>query len=80
MEKTVRTIKFEVKYIVEVGTETHVFEKSSWDDVMDALNIPNDKNLRTDLFREIFCFHVLDLSEAYGGYHVKIVAEVTEKK
>ena len=43
-----------------------------WDELMDDINIPKDKDLRTDLFRKFFAFGVLDLSEAYQGHYVCI--------
>lgn len=75
-----KTIKFDVKYILEVGDEVHILDNHNWGDVMDIINIPKDKDLRMDLFCEIFCFHELDLTKAYNGYHVKIILDVKESK
>ncbi len=75
-----KVIKFDVKYILEVGDDVHILDEHNWDDVMDIINIPKDKDLRMDLFRNIFCFHELDLTKAYNGYHVKILLDVKEHK
>ena len=75
-----KVIKFDVKYILEVGDDVHILDSHKWDDVMDIINIPKDEELRSNLFREIFCFHELDLTRAYNGYHVKILLDVKEHK
>jgi hypothetical protein len=75
-----KVIKFDVKYILEVGEDVHILDSHKWDDVMDIINVPKDEELRSNLFREIFCFHELDLTRAYNGYHVKIILDVKESK
>ena len=65
-------IKFKVTYILEVGDEVHNMDNCNWDEVMDTINIPKDKELRGDMFRNIFAFGVLDLSEAYQGHKVVV--------
>lgn len=67
-----KTIKLYDGYKVNVDDEIYNFENESWDEVMDAINIPKDKELRGDMFRNIFAFGVLDLSEAYQGHKVVV--------
>lgn len=67
-----KTIKIMDGYRVTVDKDVQEFREHNWDDVMDYLNIPKDKELRMDLFRKLFGFGWLDLSEAYQGHDVCI--------
>lgn len=67
-----KTIKIMNGYRVTVDKDVQEFREHNWDDVMDYLNIPKDKDLRMDLFRKFFAFWRLDLSEAYLGHYVCI--------
>ena len=67
-----KTIKIMNGYRVTVDKDVQEFREHNWDDVMDYLDIPKDKDLRMDLFRKFFAFGRLDLSEAYSGHHVCI--------
>ena len=67
-----KTIKIMDGYRVTVDNDVEEFREHNWDDVMDYLNIPKDKDLRMDLFRKFFGFGRLDLSEAYQGHYVCI--------
>lgn len=67
-----KTIKIMDGYRVTVDKDVQEFREHNWDDVMDYLNIPKEKDLRMDLFRKFFGFGFLDLSEAYSGHTVII--------
>ena len=67
-----KTIKIMNGYRVAVDGDIEEFREHNWNDVMDYLNIPKDKDLRMDLFRKFFGFGFLDLSEAYSGHTVII--------
>ena len=67
-----KTIKIMDGYRVTVDNDVEEFREHNWDDVMDYLNIPKEKDLRMDLFRKFFAFGKLDLSEAYQGHYVCI--------
>lgn len=67
-----KTVKIMNGYRVAVDGEIKEFREHNWDDVMDYLNIPKEKELRMDLFREFFGFGFLDLSKAYDGHTVII--------
>ena len=60
-----KTIKIMDGYRVTVDNDVEEFREHNWDDVMDYLNIPNDKELRDGLFRVFFCQGYLNLSDAY---------------
>jgi hypothetical protein len=67
-----KTIKIMDGYRVTVDNDVEEFREHNWDDVMDYLNIPKEKDLRMDLFRKFFAFGKLDLSEAYQGHRLVI--------
>lgn len=67
-----KTIKIMDGYRVTVDNDIKEFRKHNWDYVMNYLNIPKDKDMRMDLFREFFCFGRLDLSPWYEGHYVCI--------
>ena len=67
-----KTVKIMNGYRVTVDKVVQLFREHNWDDVMDYLNIPKDKDLRMDLFRKFFAFGSLDLSPAYQGHYVCI--------
>lgn len=65
-----KTIKVFDGYKLTVDDETEEFIDKPIDEVWDAIKIPKDKTIRDDLFRGLFCFGELDLSEAYKGHTV----------
>ena len=65
-----KTIKVFDGYKLTVDGETENYIDKPIDDVWDAINIPKDKTMRDDLFRGLFCFGSIDLSEAYKGHTV----------
>lgn len=65
-------IKLYDGYKVTVDDTVKEFREHNWNDVMDYINMFDDKNLRDELFRELFCFHKLNLSEYYNGHYVCI--------
>ena len=74
-----KTIKLAEGFKVNVDGDIKEFRHDGkktvgeyWNDGMDYLNIPKDKDLRDGLFRKFFAFGRLDLSEAYQGHYVCI--------
>jgi len=65
-----KTIKVFDGYKLTVDGETEDFIDTPLDEVWDKIKIPNDKNMRDELFLALFCFGKLDLSEAYKGHTV----------
>lgn len=65
-----KTIKVFDGYKVTVDDETEEFIDKPIDEVWDAIRIPTEKALRDELFRGLFAFGRLDLSEAYKGHTV----------
>ena len=70
-----KTIKFAEGFKIDFDGNIKEFRQNGkkavgqrWNDGMDYLRIPKDKNLRDDLFRKFFAFGVLDLTEAYQGH------------
>lgn len=60
-----KTIKIMNGYRVTFDGEAKEFRENTWGDVMEYMNIPNDKELRDGLFRVFFCQGYLNLSDAY---------------
>ena len=73
-----KTIKLYDGYRVYFDGEVQDFKEHNWDDVMDFINMFKDKEMRMELFRQIFCFGILDLSEAYNG-HKLIISLIPHK-
>lgn len=65
-----KAIKLYDGYKVNVDDDIEEFKEHNWDEVMDYINIPKEKEIRSELFRHIFAFGVLDLSKAYHGHKV----------
>ncbi len=59
-------------YVVNFDGNIKKFKHHNWDQVMDYINMPKDKNLRMDLFTQIFCFGRLDLTDEYQGHIMQI--------
>ena len=79
MEQKWKTIKVFDGYKLTVDNETEDFIDRSIDEVWDAINIPKDKRMRNDLFRNLFAFGRLDLSEAYKG-HIVVVSLIPTRQ
>lgn len=75
-----KTIKLYDGYRLTVDNETEDFIDKPIDEVWDRINIRKDEVLRGDLFRVIFAFGKLDLSEAYKGHTVIVELIPTREK
>lgn len=75
-----KKIKLYDGYRLTVDNETEDFIDKPIDEVWDRINIPKDKVMRGDLFRVIFAFGKLDLSEAYKGHTVIVELIPTREK
>ena len=75
-----KTIKYADGFKLTVDNEIFEFRDSDgnktvgerWNECMDMINIPEDNDLRADLFRNLFAFGELDLSRAFEGHYVCI--------
>lgn len=67
-----KTIKIMEGFKLTVDDQEYEYRDEPWDQVMDDINIPEDEDIRKDLFRKFFAFGKLDLSEAYQGHYVCI--------
>lgn len=75
-----KTIKLYDGYRLTVDNETEDFIDKPIKEVWDRINIPKDENMRGELFRVLFAFGKLDLSEAYKGHTVIVnLIPTTEK-
>lgn len=73
-----KSIKVFDGYKLTVDGEAENYIDTPIDDVWDAIRIPKEKALRDDLFRELFAFGRIDLSEAYK-WHTVIVELIPTK-
>lgn len=75
-----KTTKLYDGYRLTVDNETEDFIDKPIDEVWDRINIPKDEVMRGELFRVIFGFGKLDLSEAYKGHTVIVELIPTREK